>query len=189
MNEILNLILVFFLYTYWLIVPIVFLGLMVFLWKKRKSKKGGWVIAAVSLIGVVLMVWYGFGRVAYYDWQVKKMCAKDGGVKVYETVELTPDLLDKFGRISIPSESKVTSADLYFYKMKDQYLKKKNPTLIRTRTVIIRRSDNKILGESIRYGRGGGDLPGLWEPSTYNCPSISKENIGIERQIFIKGGE
>ena len=72
MKEILNLALVFFLSSYWLIVPVVFLGLMVFLWRKRKSKKGGWVVVAISLIGVVLMAWYGFGRVAYYDWQVRK---------------------------------------------------------------------------------------------------------------------
>lgn len=152
-------------------------------------QKNRWMIVTVTLVGVVLMAWFGFGRVAYYDRQVRKLCAIDGGIKVYETVELTPDLLDKFGRISIPSESKATSSDLYFYKMKNQYLRKKNPTLIRISTVIIRSGDNKIIGESIRYVRGGGGLPGLWETSTYYCPPISKENLGIEKQIFIKGGE
>ncbi|MEA3452056.1 MAG: hypothetical protein U9Q83_09175, partial [Bacteroidota bacterium] len=72
-------------------VPI-FLGVMYFLWRKRKSKKRRWIIAAVSLVGVVVMAWYGFGRVVYYDWQVKKMCAIDGGITVYETVELPAEM-------------------------------------------------------------------------------------------------
>ncbi|SEA84705.1 hypothetical protein SAMN05660420_03394 [Desulfuromusa kysingii] len=188
MKEILNLVLVFFLSSYLFIVPIVFLVVMLFLLGTRKTKKGRWMIAVVSLIGVALMAWYGFGRVAYYDWQVRKLCAIDGGVKVYETVELTPDLLDKFGRISIPYKTNATADDLYFYEKEKQYLRKKKPTLIRTRTVIIRLSDNKVLGELIRYGRGGGDLPSFGHPSSFSCPDPVKGS-NFENSIFLKGDE
>jgi hypothetical protein len=75
---------------------------------------------------------------------------------------------------------------LYFYEMKEKYLRKKNPTLIRTRVVIIRRRDNQILGELIRYGRGGGDLPSFGHPSSFSCPDPVKGS-DFENSIFIKG--
>ena len=164
-------------------------------WRRWQPSETKQKILRISIGVLLFAIWFGgafwevAGKKMYWDAKVLELCAKDGGVKVYETVELTPNLLDWAGRISIPSKSKATAEDYYFYEMEDQYLRKKNPKIIRTRTVIIRRSDNKILGESIRYGRGGGDLPGPWEASNYNCPTISKDNIGIENQIFIKGGE
>ena len=147
-------------------------------------------------LGILLFsLWFGgafwevAGKKMYWDARVRELCGKDGGTKVYEAVELPADLVDKFGRINIPEKSDAKPADLYFYEREIQYLRNDDPKLSRTHHVIIRRRDNKVLGESIRYGRGGGDLPGPWHPSTYTCPPISKNNIGIERQVFIKGGE
>jgi hypothetical protein len=51
----------------------------------------GKVVAAVLLTPVVVVV-AGIGgceaRKAYYDWQVRKLCDQDGGVVVYERMEI-----------------------------------------------------------------------------------------------------
>ena len=188
MKEILNLALVFFLSSYWLIVPVVFLGLMVFLWRKRKSKKGGWVVVAISLIGVVLMAWYGFGRVAYYDWQVRKLCAKDGGVKVYEAVELPAEKYNEYANKNwiLPNKAKAKSSDEYFIEREIIYYHRDNPQVTRQLTRIVRRSDGKVLGEYIRYGRGGGDLPGFGEGSSFSCADIVRPP-SLATSIFKEG--
>lgn len=124
----------------------------------------------------------------YWDAQVRKLCAKDGGVKVYETVELTPGLINRGGGVSIPSKRSATAEDLYFYEMEDQYLRKNNPSLIRTSTVVIRRRDHKVLGKSISYSRGGGDLHGPWHPSAFLCPDPTKGN-SVLSAVFIKGDD
>jgi len=172
-----------------------FLGRFIYrLW--RRSRAGNLKQKLFHIvIGVCLFAaWFGgafwevAGKKMYWDAKVREMCAVDGGVKVYETVELMPDLIDWAGRISIPSKAKATAEDLYFYEMKDQYLRKKDPILIRTRTVIVRSSDSKVLGELIRYGRGGGDFPGPWESSYFLCPDPVKGS-NFENSIFLKGDE
>lgn len=146
------------------------------------------------VIGIFLFsIWFGggfwevVGKKIYWDAKVRELCAIDGGVKVYETVELTADLLDHFGRISIPDKSEVAQSDKYFYELNIDFLRNNDPKIMRSHFVLIRRSDNKVLGESIRYGRGGGDLVGPWESTTYDCPPISKEVVGLELQVFIEG--
>ncbi|SDE53509.1 hypothetical protein [Desulfuromonas thiophila] len=171
----------------------VFVGWVIYrLWRRWQPADLRRKILHVTIGLLLFSIWFGgafwevAGKKMYWDAQVRKLCAIDGGVKVYETVELTPDLLDWAGRIFIPSKDKATAADLYFYEKERQYLRRKNPTLIRTHTVIIRRSDNKVLGELIRYGRGGGDLPGPWHPSSFSCPDPVKGS-NFENSIFLKG--
>ncbi len=50
---------------------------------------------------------------------------------------------------------------------------------------IYRKSDSKIMGESIRYTRQGGDLPGPWHESSYGCQGFNKEQKGIEQIVFV----
>src|SRR3546814_6278957 len=60
----------------------------------------------VSLVAAWLIAsfWYGGGRIYYYDWQVRQMCAVDGGVKVYETVVLPAAKFDRYGNIGVKNE-------------------------------------------------------------------------------------
>ena len=104
------------------------------------------------------------------DEEVRRLCALDGGVKVYEQVALTKDLLDNDGRPRIPHEKEAKATDPYFYRWRTEYIRKGNPEMRRDHFTVIRRSDGKILGESISYARRGGDLPGPWHPSSYRCP-------------------
>lgn len=120
------------------------------------------------------------------DAEVKRLCAIDGGIKVYETVKLPAERFDSFGNIGVRNIQSANPSDEYYFKSNDIYLRSGDPALIRSITQIIRRSDKKVLGESIRYGRGGGDIPGPWHPSTFDCPSI--KDLRLEASIF-KAGE
>ncbi|MFN2309472.1 MAG: hypothetical protein ABR553_07020 [Gammaproteobacteria bacterium] len=133
--------------------------------------------------------WYSGGQKYYYDAQVNRLCAVDGGIKVYETVSLPPERFDQYGNVGIHNKRKMNESDEYYFVTEDEYLRKGNPVMIRTVTQILRRSDRKVLGESIRYGRGGGDLPGPWHPSTYNCPEIKEAAGKLESSIFRYGVE
>jgi hypothetical protein len=59
------------------------------------------------------------------DAEVKRLCAIDGGVKVYETVKLTPEqynkLLDKFGRLWIPRKKDANARDDFYSEEETHY--------------------------------------------------------------------
>ena len=51
-------------------------------------------------------------------------------------------------------------------------------------TQVFRRSDGKLLGESVLYKRGGGDLPGPWHGTSFICPELGVKT-DVLRQIFV----
>jgi hypothetical protein len=125
------------------------------------------------------------------DAEVRRLCAKDGGVKVYETVKLPPEKFDNYGHIKITFEKYSKESDEYYYTWDVFYLKKQKSStdseLWRSNHKIIRRSDKKILGESILYVRRGGDIiAGPFGPTTFGCGDIIK-SPDLERSIFLKG--
>lgn len=119
------------------------------------------------------------------DREVKRLCAIDGGIKVYETVKLPAEQFDQFGSISIPYKEIAKPEDDYYYESYTVYLVKGNPELRQYHSKVYRRSDNKLLGESINYSRIGGDFPGPWQPSSLMCPENEDFN-NLMQQIFIR---
>jgi hypothetical protein len=120
------------------------------------------------------------------DAQVKELCAKDGGIKVYETVRLPAEKFDKYGVVRIPSKQDAKPEDEYYYERDTTYLRTGNPEMWRSHHRIIRASDRKVMGESVRYARRGGDIPGPWHESSFGCPDISTQP-SLENSIFEKG--
>ena len=164
------------------------------IWKRFKPGERKWRFFHV-LIGVLLFsIWFGVpfykyvGKKMYWDAKVREWCAKDGGVKVFETVELTPDLIDWAGRIHIPYKKNTKPSDKYYMETEQFYFRVKDPIVYRRVARIIRRNDKKILGKKITYHRGGGDLPGFWYPSSFSCPNF-KKGSNFEPSIFIKGNK
>ena len=127
----------------------------------------------IAIGAMLFSLWFGgaFWKVAgkkmYWDAKVRELCVKDGGIKVYETVELSPNFIDKFGRISIPEKSDAKSTDEYYYESFRDYSQNGDLTISRVQHQIVRRRDGKVLGELIRYGRSGGDLYGPWERQVF----------------------
>lgn len=124
------------------------------------------------------------------DAEVDRLCAIDGGIRVYETVPLPPEKFNKYGQINFyrPTQGENTLGKDYLFKRETYYYKQGNPDLFRLHTQIFRRSDGKLLGESVFYKRGGGDIPGPWHGSSYMCPELSVRT-DILRQIFVVNNE
>lgn len=131
--------------------------------------------------------WYGGGQKYYYDWQVERLCAKDGGVKVYETVKLPAEKFDKYGQINFynPTQKENALGPEYIYKSIDQYFRRENPEMWSIHNQILRRSDGKMLSEAKIYIRRGGDLPGPWHPSSFSCP----KEIGLIEKTFVRSNK
>ncbi len=131
-----------------------------------------------------------FSEKARLDREVDRLCAIDGGIRVYETVTLPPDKFDKYGQINFyrPTQVENTLGKDYLFKRETNYYKQGNPDLFRLHTQIYRHLDSKLLGESVFYKRGGGDFPGPWHGTSYMCPELSV-GTDILRQIFVVKNE
>lgn len=119
------------------------------------------------------------------DAEVKRLCAIDGGVRVYETVKLLPEKFNQYGSIQIPDKAKAKPTDEYYHEWNVIYYKQDNPSLRRDHFKIFRQSDGKLLGEDISYARRGGDIRGPWHDTSYRCPTAEKQS-SLESKIFLK---
>lgn len=106
------------------------------------------------------------------DEEVRQLCAKDGGVKVYETVKLQSERFNQWGQINLydPTQGENALGPDYLFKHEIHYYRRGNPEMSREHYQVVRRSDGKLLGETILYGRGGGDMPGPWHDTSFSCP-------------------
>ncbi|MCL2075399.1 MAG: hypothetical protein FWH15_02950 [Betaproteobacteria bacterium] len=179
---------------YYLVVIAIWIALtylILRLWRGSRKKSGAkWVstdtiFAFVVLVWLVASFWYGGGRKYYYDAEVNRLCAIDGGVKVYETVELPPEKFNEWGQVNFyePMQGENALGSEYVYLREYHYFKRGNPDLFRIGTKIIRRSDEMLLGESAVYIRRDGDFPGPMHPSSFMCPESSIER-DVLRQVF-----
>ena len=124
------------------------------------------------------------------DTEVKRLCAIDGGIKVYETVSLPAERFDKYGGVNIPSRQEAKSNDEYFYQWDVQDIKPGKPEngeadLGRSHFKLYRAADRKLIGESIAYTRRGGDIPGPWHPSHFTCPTDSGLSE-LKNHVFVR---
>lgn len=150
------------------------------------------------IVGFVMLLLAYFGPSAYrkaqMDKEVDRLCSIDGGVKVYERVSLPLDQFNQWGDPNIPfAENADATKAAYIVNIESRELikgdsyGKGNPTLSRFHARVIRRSDNKTLGEAISYSRIGGDPDGPWHTSKYNgCSQGGDKNL--KKAVFTKSG-
>lgn len=173
----------------WVGIPLLALVMGLLLWRRSRTvlHKGLIVIASVVILSMPALV--SNGVKAYYDRQVRELCVKDGGVRVYETVRLPPEKFNQWGQpnfqIPITPYNKLKEADDYYLEWEITKLKSGYLNLTRNHFSLIRHKDKKLLAESVSYSRGGGDLPGPWANSSFTCPNKHKE-IPLFQQTFIK---
>lgn len=137
----------------------------------------------ISLLLLVSLIVYAafFTEKDRLDREVKRLCAIDGGIKVYETVKLPAERFDRYGQIQIPAKWLAKPEDEYYYEGATSYLIKGNPELLQLHTRMYHESGNTSLRESTLYVRRGGDLPGPWQPSSMRCP----QSKNLSDYIFI----
>lgn len=149
---------------------------------RRVRMFGGW---GLLLLWLFVPFYFLYGRTALLDAEVRELCAKDGGVKVYETVKLPPGKFDKYGVVKIPSKQSAKPGDEYYYEWKVHSYVEDDPSVRRDHFLVFRQSDSKILGEAVSYARRGGDMPGPWHPSSFRCPEDAGNSI-LQQRIFIQ---
>jgi hypothetical protein len=122
---------------------------------------------------------------ARFDMEVRELCAKDGGLRIYETVTLPPEKFDRFGDIRLPSKEEARPDDSYYEEWIATHLHEGNPSMRRDQFLVVRRFDKKVLGEAVSYSRIGGDMPGPWHESSFSCPAAS-DDIALRRAVFLR---
>lgn len=85
----------------WMVVPLFAVLATTLLWRRAGSglRKALALVVGFAILSAPVLV--SNGVKAHYDRQVREMCAKDGGVRVYETVRLPADKFDKWGNVGI----------------------------------------------------------------------------------------
>lgn len=138
----------------------------------------------VTVIFVVLGVAACEVNKAYWDYRVRKWCAKDGGVKVYEYIELTQQEYiargGKYGQLPMPIKRQRKSDDPYYLEFAELLIRNSQPQVRRFETRVVRSRDLKIMAELVEFDRGGGDFPtGISAPSGFSCRNVP----GIDTDI------
>lgn len=122
---------------------------------------------------------------ALYDAEVDRLCEKDGGVVVYETVAWPASNFDKYGhpRALLHSSPESIYGHEYVTQIERKSIKSGGASVDRLQTSITRRSDGKLLGTSTWYVRAGGDWISGFQPSSHQCPSPAKE---VGHYVFMR---
>jgi hypothetical protein len=128
---------------------------------------------------------------AYYDWRVRGMCDKDGGLIVYQqlpvTAEVLAELTSTHGHIRLPYESQEPLQTPAYFEITSVPLREGYVTLMRHEILVVRRSDSKILARVVSYGRSGGDFPFTGDAaSSFSCPAIDGDFL---RRVIVVQGE
>lgn len=174
----------------WLGVPLFALLIGVLLVRRSETLLGkrAAVLASITIFISPHLVVSGMNY--YYDAQVRKLCAVDGGIRVYETVRLPAARFNQWGNVDIRPKEYTKSTDEYYYERESHYYRRGNPNLLRHRYWIVRRSDGKVLGDFITYVHSGTNLPMLPINPSFSCPPIfSKGKPNLEQSIFLKESE
>jgi hypothetical protein len=127
---------------------------------------------------------------ARLDAEVKRLCALDGGVTIYETATLTPDKFNKHGQPKVP-HGKDDGGFGFFYRSDQTHLagsisqQAGDGAGLKKYTIqIVRTSDGTLMGEARYYGRHGGNLlEGLVHGQGFRCPAF--EDWALEKGVFL----
>ena len=125
------------------------------------------------------------------DAEAKRLCAIDGGIKVFETVTLPPEAFYENGLPKLVNNKEAELRWGYQKIFVQVNLTSTNdePKLTRDEYKFIRTSDRKIIATSVIYRRLGGSWwGGLIHGDAYSCPS-DDVNIDFDRKTFIQGVE
>jgi hypothetical protein len=149
---------------------------------------------AIAGASLALLVLAYFGPSTYrksqMDAEVERLCAIDGGVKVYLRTELPKSMFDLRGYPSVPFVRDLRDAkEEYAFEDGSGPIQKGDPsgrwvpTLHRTHIRLVRVNDSTVMAEAIGYARSGGDPVGPWQPSSYRGSCLPL-GFGLGREVF-----
>lgn len=144
----------------------------------------------IPVLLIVLAVGFFEGRKAYWDYRVREMCKRDGGVIINEKIFISAEQEKKLPKIDsylgVAPEALAKSDEPAFTRYQRISIKEGNLSVARHVKEIVRRSDGRVVGQVISYGRGGGDFLSPAHPSTFSCPDYADLNKGIHEVFHIE---
>ncbi len=165
-----------FMVFYWVAIPVIVL--LAARWALRRVKTSSLkvMVVIVAAAGFLGWFWLVAGEKLWLDHKVRELCAVDGGVRVYETVMLPREKFNQWRQPNFysPTQGEDALGPEYVFKEESPDFENKDAKAFRYHYKVIRRSDQKVLGETTSYERRGGDLPGPWQPSSFTCPAIKE---------------
>lgn len=151
-----------------------------------------WILLVPVLLVVVGVIATEINK-AYWDHKVRQWCEKDGGVTVYEKVELTQEEYERNdgnNGFIVPWPERTSKAEHDFYtKQFTEIFHSSNPVVKRLEFIAYRKSDGKELGKMVTYGRTGGDFPTGFAGTSFTCADMKNIALDVEKQIFTFKGE
>ena len=124
------------------------------------------------------------------DRMVDELCAKDGGIRVYEVVQLPLSAFDERGRVKFDPAKKTNALgsdfiyDSSFLYLTDGLHQGHEAVVARIGSSVKRKSDGKLLGEAVWYRRSGGDLIQPNIGSSYACPPSPGRDAELFNRLF-----
>jgi hypothetical protein len=147
----------------------------------------------IGICLVVLVLASGCTReIDRLDAEVKRLCAIDGGIKIYETVTLPAGKFNDYGIPNLPHKSDTAGFGYYIKDLPNEYLSPRKsdyegPNMWKSVTQIIRSADEKVIASLVVYVRSGGEfLQGPIQYPAFTCPSAGATDQLI-KQTFIVG--
>jgi hypothetical protein len=162
-------------------------------------KRKGAAIRRAAKMAMILLVpgvlggcaGYAPGRQSYWDAQIAEMCKKDGGVTIFEQVQISKFKYQKLARsggyVGVVSKRLLTEDDVVYAEWAEQILHDSNPRVRRIEQVIKRRDNDRPVARVVSYGRTGGDIPSPAHESSFACPADVEILSAIEKVYAIQG--
>ena len=141
--------------------------------------------AGAALIALLALANGGCERAkTRLDREVDRLCAIDGGIKVYEAVVLPPEKFNALGQPMVPigKDEKRWGYHTTFNVTNLNYASSP-PTLEKETQRVVRTNDQKVIAESVVYRRLGGEFfDGYLHGSGHHCPA--NEGGDFLAQVF-----
>jgi len=150
-----------------------------------------WLIGIAAAVLVVWLVKYASeSEMRRLDKEVDRLCAIDGGIRIYETVKLPASSFNQFGQPAVPQGGKDDKRFGYFVRGESKTLagpgQPPGARLLRDQTQVVRTEDGKVIAEIVIYTRGGGywleGVPGIGKGK--NCPTLYRADF--YQKVFIR---
>ena len=156
-------------------------------WKAIK-----WILL-LPVILIALGIAYCEANKAYWDHRVRELCDKDGGVTVFERMEISkadyPNLeYTSLGALIFPSQTHAKPEDPFFIEFNSKSLREGFTDVFRFEQSIVRTIDGKRLSKLVSYSRRGGDFPtGIVHPSSFSCGDEDRNLRTYISSVTLKG--
>lgn len=123
-----------------------------------------------------------------YDAEVDRLCAKDGGMRVFEQHPLPSSNFDENGYLKLPANStwQAVVGPAFKYVYEKELIKgsqAQSARVWRYSQKLFHAGSERLVGEAVLYVRAGGDLLGGFTESNYRCGA----KADLLQNVFFKG--